>query len=479
MFKQVLKRVLIGVVVTVLLFCVVTSSYSRKTSASIFPALALGTGALSALVASYFATAGIEFSGNDVDANFLGNYVANWVKGSSAWSGNPYFNDSGEYIGDPDQLSIVQNNETSVTSIIFGKEFAIWMEALKELFVSENNLSVSVPTRLTNTSNIVLGNASFPVYNCNFASSYSTPTVYNLFPVGSLINETTEYRVSLGGVYTIVFYQGQASMGRVSISYNIFDRDNNAIYPQNVHVRTMYSNVYENFDALIRFALVINAPWPNNSANTVSLGIFDYDSVNSVWNLSSSNAINKSMDLSQVSDISLDGSLTDGYDDFADAISTPLESDDEDLVIATGVGVIPDILNPADIVDAILDKIAIGELNPTYEGSYENKETAEEELEGEREFVPVLPEGWVKVEGLQSFFPFCIPWDIYSVIALLNVPPEAPNFTWRMDFGGRFDSYDVEIDLSDFEIVARVFRIMIVIGFLLFLILKTRDLIRG
>lgn len=460
MFKQVLKRVIIGIVVTVLLFCVVTSSYSRKTSASIFPALALGTGALSALVASYFATAGIEFSGNDLDANFLGNYIANWVKGSSAWSGNPYFSSSGEYIGDPDQLSIVQNNETSATSIIFGKEFAIWMEALKELFVNDNNLS---------SSNIViLDSVTF--------DTFPSGERYPVFPQNSIF---TGVQDSLLGGFGIL----GGGYGSFTLKYNdSIYIDITKSFGSDTYDRYDFTSYYNGSIRTDFFALRSNQRLIGFGSNSGYINCFliqnilDYSIASRpsiYWgSLASLNNISSST-------ISLEGSLTDGYDDFADAVSTPLESDDEDLVIATGVGVIPDILNPADIIDAILDKIAIGELNPTYEGSYENKESAEEELEGEREFVPVLPDGWVKVEGLQSFFPFCIPWDIYSVIALLNVPPEAPNFTWKMDFGGRFDSYDIEIDLSDFEIVARVFRIMIVIGFLLFLILKTRDLIRG
>lgn len=458
MFKQRLKKILICFLVTILLFVVVTSSYSRKTSAALFPALALGTGALSALVGAYFATAGIEFSGNNVSSDFLANYVSNWViNNTTVWQDNPYFNDLGEYVGDPDQVSIVQNNDTSATSIIFGKEFAMWLEALKKIFVSSNNLD-SVSSNLVNKT-------GYTFYDGNFVSilpSSYTGSNYDLYS-----NYDSLLDISAG---SSVYFQVREDFGFGAAISSSSDKlivvvNNNGVY-------TTYTNNLLSVQGL-KFVLRYN----NNSNTLVNFSaVYPWGNRFDTFQQYISNISLVDIPLSS---ISLDGALTDGYEDFEEAVNSDLDSDDEDLVIATGLGVLPDVLNPSDLVDAILEKISIGTLNLTYEGSYEDKATAEEELEGTRPFVPVLPEGWVQVEGLQSFFPFCIPWDIYSVIALLNVPPEAPNFTWRMDLGDNFEPYDIEIDLSDFEMVARVFRIMIVIGFLLFLILKTRDLIRG
>ncbi len=83
-----------------------------------------------------------------------------------------------------------------------------------------------------------------------------------------------------------------------------------------------------------------------------------------------------------------------------------------------------------------------------------------------------------KIEDLEKVFPFCIPWDIYYLLSVLNADPTAPSFTWHFDFAIA-GSYDYTVDLSPYESVAAVVRVCEALAFCVGLALITRDLIRG
>lgn len=472
--KIIVKRILSFVFIFSLIFFVVFLGFNKakETKAVVFPAVSLGVGALSALVGAYFATSGIQLSGSGDNADsFLGSYIARWVRSQGSFTNNPYFSIDGEFIGSSDDLTIVQNNDSDVVSFIFGKEFAIWLESLKQLFVSDKSLT-SDSKVISSTTYITLPSGASYTYVDN---TYSILPMFSVVPlnggdVSISLNSNTVLRI-----YDTIVENVSSNQYRSTFSYTI--SRNGSVISSNTLTQTGSRSL---------FSVNMFYAFYKNASNNLSFGLFRGGTVSGIGSaFTSHNSL--SIDLSSyvslsstsTSNISLEGSLTDGYSDFEDAINQDLDSDNEDLVVGVGVGEFTDILNPVDILDGILDKIIGGTLNPTYEGPFENQEDAVEELEGNRPFIPVLPNGWVQVEGLQSFFPFCIPFDLYNVIALLNVSPEAPQFTWRMGFGSQFEPYDVEIDLQPYESVARVFRIMVVVGFLLFLILKTRDLIRG
>ena len=93
---------------------------------------------------------------------------------------------------------------------------------------------------------------------------------------------------------------------------------------------------------------------------------------------------------------------------------------------------------------------------------------------------PVVPRDSYTIANLETVFPFCVPFDLVKIFTLFNAEPEAPHFTWKFYFWvGEMKTYDVEIDLSPFDSVAEILRLMELIGFMVFLTLKTRDLIRG
>lgn len=79
--------------------------------------------------------------------------------------------------------------------------------------------------------------------------------------------------------------------------------------------------------------------------------------------------------------------------------------------------------------------------------------------------------------GLQSVFPFCIPFDVYNFIGLLRAERQAPHFEWRFQLRDLVD-YTFVIDLSAFNTVATVLRTMELLGFIVGLAMVTRRMIK-
>ena len=88
---------------------------------------------------------------------------------------------------------------------------------------------------------------------------------------------------------------------------------------------------------------------------------------------------------------------------------------------------------------------------------------------------------WSGFQGVQlsSVFPFCIPWDLASCVRGFNVQPTEPVFVF--DFAGTplSSAGTVRYDLSRFAVVIPIIRYFIYGIFVVGLIVKTRDLIRG
>lgn len=89
--------------------------------------------------------------------------------------------------------------------------------------------------------------------------------------------------------------------------------------------------------------------------------------------------------------------------------------------------------------------------------------------------------GEFTLSGLEQVFPFCIPWDLKSLYGSLTAEAQAPKFIWKFFYmnNGKMVSKNIEIDLSKFDTVAKYVRTMELLAFMLFITLKTRDLIRG
>lgn len=88
-----------------------------------------------------------------------------------------------------------------------------------------------------------------------------------------------------------------------------------------------------------------------------------------------------------------------------------------------------------------------------------------------------LPEINWSLGDLSNKFPFSIPFDLVSLVTVLDAPAEAPKFEGTVDFG--FTTWDYDIDLAPFDNVAAACRIAETLLFVFGLIIITRNLIRG
>ncbi|MDM0947561.1 hypothetical protein QTI71_14895 [Clostridium perfringens] len=91
------------------------------------------------------------------------------------------------------------------------------------------------------------------------------------------------------------------------------------------------------------------------------------------------------------------------------------------------------------------------------------------------DFSPFLTLG----TGLKDVFPFCLPFDLIKNLHLLSAPPQAPHFDIDFKKAGLAGGDVVSIDFSQFELLAKIIRFFLTLGFIYFLIIKTRDMIRG
>lgn len=90
--------------------------------------------------------------------------------------------------------------------------------------------------------------------------------------------------------------------------------------------------------------------------------------------------------------------------------------------------------------------------------------------------LPDLNINW-SIQGLGNKFPFSIPFDIASLVSVLNAEPEAPRFEGTVNFG--FTTWDYDINLEQFDSVAHACRIAELLLLVFGLILITRSIIKG
>lgn len=125
--------------------------------------------------------------------------------------------------------------------------------------------------------------------------------------------------------------------------------------------------------------------------------------------------------------------------------------------------------NPNRVVDSVATEIAPNpEPNPTPVPDSGDNELNGEDLSG-------------VTFSLSEYFPFCIPFDLIRAFKLLVADAEAPR--WEIPLHAEFLGYVLDytfvIDMSQFEVLAKVFRTCETIGFCIGLVLITRNIIRG
>lgn len=170
------------------------------------------------------------------------------------------------------------------------------------------------------------------------------------------------------------------------------------------------------------------------------------------------------------------------YDDATGAVSRPLSNDVADLWARLAAGAI----TWDEFCLALQRSIGI----TAFEEVIADDLPIDQELVTDKDVPQTLP---VVIEtnldnskftyGLKDFFPFCIPFDLYHIIEILNAEPVAPKFDIPIpsyDKSGNLTmSNKITVDLSIFDSVALVFRVCIFLVFMAGLIVITRNLIRG
>lgn len=82
----------------------------------------------------------------------------------------------------------------------------------------------------------------------------------------------------------------------------------------------------------------------------------------------------------------------------------------------------------------------------------------------------------ITTPDLRSVFPFCIPFDLYNIFGVFKSEGrEAPVIVWEFEIFGK--SYSVIVDLSPYEDVASLLRLLELVAFIVGLAVATRKLI--
>ena len=87
------------------------------------------------------------------------------------------------------------------------------------------------------------------------------------------------------------------------------------------------------------------------------------------------------------------------------------------------------------------------------------------------------PQGLYKLPDLREYFPFCIPFDLIDLLRCFVAEPETPSFVLVLSTGSEMSQQS--FDLHMWDNIASMVRTFELVGFILGLILVTRNIIRG
>jgi len=180
---------------------------------------------------------------------------------------------------------------------------------------------------------------------------------------------------------------------------------------------------------------------------------------------------------------SIDQLLESRFNDFLNALG---ELDD---IIVRPVSGVTDYGAQETPIDTDTDRGMIGVAVPSDyvaedTGTGEETNTGEDTGENTALSTAIIGTGSLDFSGfigitLKDVFPFCIPFDLVECVSQLVAAPKAPCFT--VDFSGTAmaSAGTVTLDLARFEGLAKIVRYFVFLGFIVGLIMITRNLIRG
>ncbi|MEE0929422.1 MAG: hypothetical protein UIM53_00315 [Acutalibacteraceae bacterium] len=152
-----------------------------------------------------------------------------------------------------------------------------------------------------------------------------------------------------------------------------------------------------------------------------------------------------------------DGSINDDVGISSGSIGIAVPGDISDVVDYS-----PDVARDISSTDVSIDTDVNPDVKPNVKPSSPDK---------------VLPPLSLPEVLFKEKFPFCLPWDIYSLFANLQAKPECPKFEISFELKRFGIDESIVIDLSLFEEQIKIVRFFIGLGFTLVLIFVSRKMI--
>ena len=177
-----------------------------------------------------------------------------------------------------------------------------------------------------------------------------------------------------------------------------------------------------------------------------------------------------SADLPQTYFPNLSGSISVPIDkplsDYSPSVSSPLSVPNDFVLEDAGVVIESDTVTDDTVTDdtvtddTVIDNVSDSILNPTFDKTLD--------------FSPLYID-------LSKKFPFSIPWDFYNLFKDFEVSKKRPVVSYIFP-EKYFNSYELTVDLAFYDDVfpfTTILRYFLLIAFVYFLIIKTRNLIGG
>lgn len=302
--------------------------------------------------------------------------------------------------------------------------FADW---LRNSYDIQNNSDVDIETVIGGYGLRLSDGSIFPVYSVSSTNFFTDSISFEIVSRNA-------------GPVTFLFENGSKIVYGSDGSLLVY-RPNNSVYLSNNHIESNKS-YYRGFYL---------ARYNNNMYYYVVLGPYSNGYMNTQGSSYNLNLLG-SVIQEEGSSIGVDSGV----------ISIPVDAAVDDVLV--DVGTVPVGTTVSGVTDIIIDNALAGTLDASIE------ETAD--------LPPVVPPEAVGdyTIDLTSFFPFCIPFDVYDAITLFSAEPVAPNMPLYMTWRGT--QYGFDIDLSSFDSLAAILRRMEIILFIVGLAAVTRRYIK-
>lgn len=163
--------------------------------------------------------------------------------------------------------------------------------------------------------------------------------------------------------------------------------------------------------------------------------------------------------------------VTTWDESIANDLITTAEDDDTVAVIPlvdTGVG--EDVYE--NVADVVIPGVGEGESEASSEGASEAESEKADELV-DSDVISSLPGTAAEAGDITKLFPFCIPFDIVSMVKGMQASEKAPVWHFKYYFKTIDYTFEFTVDMTDYEKYIKIFRAGIVIFYVITLMLIT------